>query len=319
MEEQLQIKQENISPSYRRNSYVEDIRETNIKEEPIDSTYNCEIKQENFHESLKIKISKQNLEQSNSIEKPQIKDYYVTNSQGQNKSYNCNICHDGFSAKNEVKNHIELVHEGKKSFECKVCNTSFLLKSSLKNHVKIYHRNDEENKTTTQIVPNEEAAPPVLILPKTKLGKGNNPKSYDCDFCGKYFSLKGNLKAHMKAIHNMDLPNTEKKYFNCEFCDESFSKLRQLKKHTKEVHEVKELPKCEQCDAEFKTNGKLNRHVREVHEREKPFTCETCGESFITEQTIKRHINAMHPDVIFPSLKEGIYCSSIGCEFSNIR
>ena len=123
----------------------------------------------------------------------------------------------------------------------------------------------------------------------------------------------------MKAIHNMDLPNTEKKYFNCEFCDESFSKVRQLKKHTKEVHEVKEFPKCEQCDAEFKTNGKLNRHVREVHEREKPFTCETCGESFITEQTIKRHINAMHPDVIFPSLKEGINCSSIGCKVSNIR
>ena len=171
MEEQLQIKQENISPSYRRNSYVEEIRETNIKEEPIDSTYNYEIKQENFHESLKIKISKQNLEQSNSTEKPQIKHYYVTNSQvGQNKSYNCNICHDGFSAKNEVKNHIELVHEGKRSsFECKVCNTSFLLKSSLKNHVKIYHRNDEENKTTTNIVPNEEAAPPVLILPKGQL------------------------------------------------------------------------------------------------------------------------------------------------------
>ena len=56
-------------------------------------------------------------------------------------------------------------------------------------------------------------------------------KSFDCDFCDKNFSFKGNLNKHIKSVHE------GKKPFKCKVCDKCFSVKCNLNSHIESVHE----------------------------------------------------------------------------------
>ena len=53
---------------------------------------------------------------------------------------------------------------------------------------------------------------------------------YKCDSCGKTFSIAGDLKKHINAIHN------HQKDHKCNACGKSFPFPRDLKKHINSVH-----------------------------------------------------------------------------------
>ena len=55
----------------------------------------------------------------------------------------CNTCDASFVRKSVLNNHVSRVHEGKKLFKCKICDASFLQKNVLKNHVSRVH--EEKN------------------------------------------------------------------------------------------------------------------------------------------------------------------------------
>ncbi len=58
-------------------------------------------------------------------------------------------------------------------------------------------------------------------------------KKEECEQCGKKFSLKAELKEHIKAVH--------KKAFKCEEqdCGKTYSCKQDLRRHQKEAHEKK--------------------------------------------------------------------------------
>ena len=57
-------------------------------------------------------------------------------------------------------------------------------------------------------------------------GKAN----YDCEFCGKVFKDRGNMRRHQIHVH-------EGKRFDCETCGKSYSQPNNLKIHIKNAHE----------------------------------------------------------------------------------
>ena len=52
---------------------------------------------------------------------------------------------------------------------------------------------------------------------------------FECQECGKCFSMKSNLIGH-KAIH------TDERPFHCESCDKTYKHKQDLRKHERVVH-----------------------------------------------------------------------------------
>ena len=80
----------------------------------------------------------------------------------------CTICYSIFKTKQNLKKHIDGVHEGKKPFKCDVCDASFSQKINLTEHVASVHE-----------------------------GK----KPFKCNICDASFSHRGNLNKHVTSVH----------------------------------------------------------------------------------------------------------------------
>ena len=97
-----------------------------------------------------------------------------------------------------------------------------------------------------------------LILRENININENTVKDSDkCKLCGKNFSRKGNLKTHIKFVHEGI------KEHKCNLCGKSFTSSKDLKRHTKAVHELIKDQKCNYCGKSYSDAGK---HVRTVHQ-----------------------------------------------------
>nr|CAB3268030.1 zinc finger protein 782 [Phallusia mammillata] len=124
----------------------------------------------------------------------------------------------------------------KQIFECKTCGKDFPFPSSL------------------------------VVHERTHTGE----KPYICNDCGKSFTQKGGLDAHLK-IHQA------KQYF-CESCGLAFATNRALKDHSR-IHTGDRPYVCEHCGASYSRKSSLNEHVT-LHTGEKPYSCSFCGRAF---------------------------------------
>ena len=98
-------------------------------------------------------------------------------------------------------------------------------------------------------------------------------KKFECDACGKIYSMKKNLNQHKKEKH-FDTNH------NIDFIEKlgTFSEIS-----------------CEQCDQTFKRSSHLNRHMASVHCEMKKFQCLFCEKIFPRKDNLKRHIKLKHP------------------------
>ena len=111
-----------------------------------------------------------------------------------NKKYQCIECLEKFPCKSRLNIHMITVHVHK----CPLCNTCFKDKDQLKVHVEIVHE-----------------------------GK----KQYACLICDLRFCTKNSMTSHINVVHE------KVKTANCVFCNQSFSNKRQLKDHVGKFHE----------------------------------------------------------------------------------
>ena len=80
-------------------------------------------------------------------------------------------------------------------------------------------------------------------------------KNHKCETCGKVFSLKGNLKKHLKHVHKGI------KAYKCYICSRTFSQKGNLKIHISSVHEGAKNYKCDHCNQRFSQAGNLKQHL----------------------------------------------------------
>ena len=85
-----------------------------------------------------------------------------------------------------------------------------------------------------------------------------------CLTCSKVFSTKGNLKTHVKTVHE------KQKNYTCDRCDKSFTQNHSLQTHVKTVHEKQRNYNCDYCDKSFTQNITLQTHVERIHKNPKP-------------------------------------------------
>ena len=83
-------------------------------------------------------------------------------------------------------------------------------------------------------------------------------RMYKCEFCGKGFNQKGNLKAHVYR-------HTGERPFKCDICGKGFTLA-----------------------------STLNTHKR-THAPHEPFNCRFCEKAFYQKNALKSHYIASHP------------------------
>ena len=174
----------------------------------------------------------------------------------ENHNY-CDSCDKSFSQSNDLKEHINIVHNGQEYVKCDLCEESFsfadIFAGKLKRHINVVH---------------------------------NDQKDHKCDFCGKTFDFKITLDNHMWMDHSgfakeaIKLNNSPKisknqkvvtkkvEPYKCEFCDEisEFPTVLHLcTKNALEEHNEKNQCICIECDKMFESQVTLDNHMWTDH------------------------------------------------------
>ena len=174
--------------------------------------------------------------------------------------YVCPHCGKGFKSGKGLTGHIA-IHEGTKKFLCSLCPSSFLTESALKRHVREIHH--------------------------------EGPKAYLCTLCGKSFATGNMLNHHIKRIHEKSLD--EVKIRVCNLCQEEFKSRYELNNHKLRVHEGVEPLMCPHCPMGFARSINLGHHLKNVHTSPK-FDCSQCDSKFKTQGHLKAHIFSVHTE-----------------------
>ncbi|MCI4390089.1 hypothetical protein PGIGA_G00118480 [Pangasianodon gigas] len=132
--------------------------------------------------------------------------------------------------------------------------------------------------------------------------QGPDPSSHDalqsetadrivyCQYCGKPFGNRGQLKRHM-VVHQKDRPRP----YRCDLCGKCYSYAQVLEVHRR-THTGERPYHCKFCGRRFNQKGHLKEHER-IHTGEKPFGCPICGKRFIQSSQVRKHVNYHHPTV----------------------
>ncbi|XP_046395406.1 gastrula zinc finger protein xFG20-1-like isoform X2 [Ischnura elegans] len=136
---------------------------------------------------------------------------------------------------------------------------------------------------------------------------------YICDYCGKSFTEKPELRGHIVKCHlplglercpicyklflekcelerHLRVHPKEKKYF-CTICELNFQFKSGLKRHIKSAHDVSMAYLCGLCFNGFGSRADLGLHQSLVHqESEKRFRCDNCGKAYTKKYTYNLHV-----------------------------
>lgn len=107
-------------------------------------------------------------------------------------------------------------------------------------------------------------------------------KSIECEECHKKFTLKNNLKKHIRIVHKKE------RHFKCETCSKTFGLKFDLQKHIR-THTGERPYTCPHCLSKFGRKEVLISHIR-THTGEKPFSCHVCSSKFTQKISLVRHL-----------------------------
>lgn len=116
-------------------------------------------------------------------------------------------------------------------------------------------------------------------------------ESYKCDYCGKKFTKKKYIAAHIQIIH---LKNT---HAPCAYCGKMLATAH-MTEHLKK-HELDLSFTCQHCGIVLKTKLGYTQHLR-LHTGERPYTCTICKETFSASSRRSEHMRKAHKGLDAP-------------------
>lgn len=203
--------------------------------------------------------------------------------------WKCDVCKASFTTNWFLKQHRDEEHYGveKKEKEkekpvCAQCESTFDCKTDLHKHMKSVHNNMGEYQCDQ--CPYQSWTKKLLnrhIVDQHEI----TTRQYHCQFCGKSFKRKGEVKKH-ERIHSSEKP------FKCEYCNQQFRTKYPLSLHTAAKHGSERPYQCELCPKKYATISALSKH-KVTHSSTKPYECNTCGYTCTTKQLLDVH-NRIH-------------------------
>jgi len=183
------------------------------------------------------------------------------NTDDASKRFPCPICGRKFRVKEQMKRHVEQIHEDNKNYKCSRCDKAFNNEFSMRRH--------EANDAVHAAGPK----PPRTL------------EDLNCPYCDKVFpSRKRSIyKYHIKAHLESPVP--------CELCGKEVA-ASYIDKHTKTCKKERDFA-CSYCSKKFCRKDLLTDHTR-LHTGEKPYNCPICQMDFRTYEERQRHAKKLH-------------------------
>ncbi|XP_046820348.1 zinc finger protein 135-like [Vespa crabro] len=221
----------------------------------------------------------------------------------QAQRYKCKVCFKICRSLIAFKMHVALEHKPEQeenvddleslTYTCNYCNYESTNKSTLYSHISRKHstRRTGRRKTSRGILSEQEEYACDICEFKCQTRrrlkehlerKHASEYKYDCEFCGKKFKVKGDMRLHVRFKH-------KEGPIVCDVCGKTCSNSNSLYVHQKWAH-FKPKYECEICKRRMVTQENLDQHILLQHERRESFVCEECGKSFSENHRLKQHM-----------------------------
>ncbi|XP_013145506.1 PREDICTED: zinc finger protein 117-like isoform X2 [Papilio polytes] len=112
-------------------------------------------------------------------------------------------------------------------------------------------------------------------------------KKYPCKSCEKSFAFIGELRSHIKYVHEKIRKTPQ--IFPCDMCERTFKCLQSLTIHRRSVHTGERPEKCSVCGAGFYHVVYLREHMR-LHTGETPYKCPICDRGYAQRGNMRSHL-----------------------------
>ncbi|CAH2321019.1 oocyte zinc finger -like [Pelobates cultripes] len=205
-------------------------------------------------------------EEPDSFEEEHFTDLYTMTEHSQTE-YTFPIIREYGNGRMRLKEDILLI------MKCNYCGKNFSNKSIYEAHMRthittnIYNYSDYENCITNNMDHRKHQAV-------------HTGKKLACSECGKKFSHKSGLNAHLRS-------HTGIKPYPCSECGAAFTQKSNLIRHLR-THTGEKPFSCAECGKSFTRKSELLRHQR-AHTGEKPFACLECGKCFAQKPALVKH------------------------------
>lgn len=198
-------------------------------------------------------------------------------------SHSCGDCGRSFQSMYALSAHMG-VHAVK---TCPGCDKMFRNQMCYRYHVKqccnLDTTREDTHRTKNKVTVEVKNA---KSNKKIKVGlRGSSNNECFCDYCGKRFSGKKFVAAHIQIVH---LKNTHRP---CPYCGK-FLASAHMTEHIKK-HEQTVSFTCERCGLILRSRLGYVQHLR-LHTGEMPYACKYCGETFSASSRRSEHIRKVH-------------------------
>ena len=218
------------------------------------------------HLNVILETKNENVEEEEEIEE----DFYIPDVENLDENFEyhkidhwpCNQCGKVLTSKYNLKDHIEVVHEGIKKFSCKYCEQNFGYENDLRRHIQAIHKDKDVE--------------------------------YKCKKCEMSFNVFTDLLKHRKSEHK-GIKNVPTKIQQSDGIELKPNDL--LNSKTDENEPIKIGPykyECPFCKKIMCRRDPMKRHIR-IHTGEKPFACEYCNYRAAQKYDLKTHCQRKHP------------------------
>lgn len=220
----------------------------------------------------------------------------------QAQRYKCKVCFKICRSLVAFKMHVALEHKTEEqelkdvdslTYACNFCNYESTNKSTLHSHISRKHSVKRMGRSKTSYryatEPEEYSCDVCEFkcqnrrrLKEHLERKHASEYKYDCEYCGKKFKVKGDMRLHVRFKH-------KEGPIVCDVCGKTCSNSNSLYVHQKWAH-FKPKYECEICKRRMVTQENLDQHILLQHERRESFVCEECGKSFTENHRLKQHM-----------------------------